>query len=71
MAKNSLHLKKIKTIRDNHKPYISKTFRLAIMKRCQWKIKANKTEPSSNTENYKKQRKLLRHQMKHKLKIFK
>ena len=48
--------KKTKILRVNHKPHVSKTLRLAIMKRSRLKNKANKTQLPSDKQNYKKQR---------------
>ena len=48
--------KKTKVLRVNHKPHVSKTLRLAIMKRSRLKNKANKTQLPSDKQNYKKQR---------------
>ena len=38
----------------NHKPHVSKTLRLAIMKHYRLKNKANKTQLPSDKQNYKK-----------------
>ena len=51
--------KKTKILRGNHKPHVSKTLRLAIMKRSRLKNKANKTQLPSDKQNYKKQRNLV------------
>ena len=51
-----MHLKKQKCFRGNQKPHVSKALRLAIMKRSRLKNKANKTQLSSDKQNYKKQR---------------
>ena len=48
--------KKTKVFRGNHKPYINKTLRKAIMKRSQLKNKANKTKYPKDISKYKKQR---------------
>ena len=48
--------KKTKVFRGNHKPYINKTLRKAIMKRSQLKNKANKTKDPKDISKYKKQR---------------
>ena len=45
---------KKKKIRGNHKPHISKTFRLAIMKRSRLKNKANRTQLPRDKQSYKK-----------------
>ena len=47
--------KKTKVFRGNHKPYINKTLRKAIMKRSQLKNKADKTKDPKDISKYKKQ----------------
>ena len=47
--------KKTKILRVNHKPHFSKTLRLAIMKHSRLKNRGNKTQLSSDRQNYKKQ----------------
>ena len=42
--------KKTKIFRSNHKPQVSKTLRLAIMKRSRLKNKANKTQLPSDKQ---------------------
>ena len=54
-----MHLKRQKILRDNHKPHVSKSFRLAIMKRSRLKNKANKIQLPSDKQNYKKQTNLV------------
>ena len=46
--------KKTKILRGNHKPHVSITLRLAIMKRSRWKNKFNKTQLPSDKQSYKK-----------------
>ena len=48
--------KKRKWVRGNHKPYINKELRKAIMKRSRLKNKANKTKKPTDIRNFKKQR---------------
>ena len=45
--------KKAKTFMVSYKPRVSKTLRLAIMKRSRLKNKANKTQLPSDKQNYK------------------
>ena len=47
--------KKTKVFPGNHKPYINKTLRKAIMKRSQLKNKADKTKDPKDISKYKKQ----------------
>ena len=47
--------KKTKIFRGNRKPHINKTLRKAIMKRSQFKNKANKTKDPKDILKYKKQ----------------
>ena len=47
--------KKTKIFRGNHKPHVSKTLKLAIMKHSRLKNKAKKTQLHSNEQNDKKQ----------------
>ena len=47
-------LKKTKIFRGNHKPYINKTQRKAIMKRSQLTNKANKMKDPKDVLKYKK-----------------
>ena len=51
--------KKTKFFRGDHKPHVSKTLRLTIMKRSRFKNKANKTQLPRDKPNYKKQRNLV------------
>ena len=51
--------KKMKIVRGNHKPHITKQLRKAIMKRSQLKNKANKTKAPDDFASYKKQRNLV------------
>ena len=46
--------KKTNIFRGNHKPHVSKTLKLAIMKRSRLKNKANKTPLPRDKQNYKK-----------------
>ena len=47
--------KKTKNFRGSHEPRVSKTLRLAIMKRSRLKNKTNKTQLPSDKQNFKKQ----------------
>ena len=47
--------KKAKYFRGNHNPHINKTLKKAIMKRSQFKNKANKTKDPKDILKYKKQ----------------
>ena len=51
--------KNTKKFRGNHKPHVSKSLRLAIMKRSHLKNKADKTQSPSDKQNYKKQQNLV------------
>ena len=51
--------KRTKIFWGNHKPHVSKTLRLTIMKRSHFKNKANKTQLPRDKQNYKKQRNLV------------
>ena len=46
--------KKTKILRGNHKPHVSITLRLAIIKRSRLKNKFNKTQLPSDKQSYKK-----------------
>ena len=55
----NMQLKRQKIFSGNHKPHVSKSLRLAVMKRSRSKNKANKTQLPRNKQNYRKQRNLV------------
>ena len=56
--------KKTKYFRGNHNPHINKTLKKAIMKRSQFKNKANKTKDPRDILKYKKYIKKLNYVLK-------
>ena len=51
--------KKVKTLRENHKPHYYKNLRKAIMKRSRLENKAKRSKAPIDIANYKKQRNLV------------